>query len=377
MMSGHGAIIGMSLSVSGKHNACQFRVSTAEDDPEWDAFLARTPGGHHVQTTGWARVKSILGWKAIRVLSLSEGQVVAGAQLLLRSFPFYGSAAYVSKGPLCDPLHRDLAEEILARLLQIAREHRCQIMLVQPPNNGAYWTPVLESAHFQSSSLQLAPTASLLLDLTVGPAQLLLQMKREARRHIRRSENSEISIREGGQSDLDTFYRLYLQTSRRQCFTPYDRKYFNVLWETFVPQQHMALLIASYQGEAVSAQLLIPFGETVIAKMVGWSGAHSKRRPNDAVFWASILWSFNHGFKYFDFEGLNMIGAKAMAEGRELPDVPAVSQDIIKYGYGGQVVFYPHTYKYIPNSLVRCLYKVVRGVGGDSLFQILERLRKH
>ena len=33
-----------------------------------DEFVATTPGGHHAQTSRWARVKRVLGWDAARLI---------------------------------------------------------------------------------------------------------------------------------------------------------------------------------------------------------------------------------------------------------------------------------------------------------------------
>lgn len=46
--------------------------STAEDDPAWDAFVASLPGGSHVQTSMWARVKAVVHWRAVRIMLLHD-----------------------------------------------------------------------------------------------------------------------------------------------------------------------------------------------------------------------------------------------------------------------------------------------------------------
>ena len=58
----------------------RIRVSEDGEDPQWDAFLAETPGGRYVQTSLWARIKSTLKWNAVRVVD--DGQcIVAGGQM--------------------------------------------------------------------------------------------------------------------------------------------------------------------------------------------------------------------------------------------------------------------------------------------------------
>ena len=357
---------------------CKVTTSTLLEDPEWDAFVASAPGGHHVQTSGWARVKSILGWKVTRVSVKDRGGIIGGAQVLIRPLPVVGSACYVTKGPLCQRNDPDLAKTVLHEIIQIGRRNRCQFMAIQPPNNGEYLGEHLESLNFRSGNLELAPTASLRIDLGEGPETIMARMKRETRHHIRQSERAGIVVREGDQSDLDIFYHLYLTTAKRQGFTPYKRKYFDMFWQTFAPLGWIVLLIACHEYEAVSAQLLIPFGDTVVAKMVGWSGGHSKRRPNDALYWASIQWAIQHGYTYFDFEGVDPLGAREIINGRKLSEVPGLSQDIKKYGYGGKVVLYPPVYDYLPNKMYDWVYRrIAHKIGSNSLtYRFVEHLRK-
>ena len=67
-------------------------VSERLDDPEWDAFLAATPGGTYQQQTSlWARTKTFVGFRARRIVARREGRVVGGMQILVRRFPVFGA----------------------------------------------------------------------------------------------------------------------------------------------------------------------------------------------------------------------------------------------------------------------------------------------
>ncbi len=353
-------------------------VSKSLEDQRWDDFVATASGGHHVQTTAWARVKATLGWSATRISVSDDGKIVGGAQLLARAFPVIGRAGYVSRGPICCREDPDLARVVLREVLEVSRRNRCRLIAIQPPCNGEYLTCVLESLGFAASNLELAPTASLVIDLGQGLESIEKGIKRRKRHHIRRSEREGIVVREGSLSDLEAFYPLYLATAQRQGFTPYTRKYFDALWQAFAPRGWITLLVACYRNEAISAQLLVPFGDTVIAKMAGWSGGCSKLRPNDALYWASIQWGVNNGYRHFDFEGVDPRGARLRLAGEHLSENPRWSQDIIKYDYGGKVVLYPPVYDYLPNRIFNWIYRRMSGmIDGNSLpYRLVERLRK-
>src|SRR5437660_780880 len=80
-------------------------VSTSRLDPEWDAFVDRAPGGHHLQTSLWAQVKATQGWWPIRLRLQRAGELVGGCQLLLRSV-WKGTIAYCPRGPVMADLDR-------------------------------------------------------------------------------------------------------------------------------------------------------------------------------------------------------------------------------------------------------------------------------
>lgn len=353
-------------------------ISEALVDPEWDAFVSVTPGGHHVQTSCWARVKSLLGWSSARIVASIGNDIVGGVQILMRPSPIVGRIAYVTKGPICAGTCPELAEMLIRQIVYFCRRNRFRFFAIQPPNNGGWVCSTIDHFGFCKSSLEIAPTASLLIDLAPGADKIMAQMKHETRRNIRRSERAGVTVYEGDHPDLDLFYPLYLATAQRQGFLPYERKYFDTLWQAFSPLGGIALLIARYKDEAIAAQLLIPFGDTVIAKMCGWSGSNSKVYPNNALFWAAILWAVGHGYKYFDFEGLNREGAKIVLEGKKLPHAARFEQDAIKFGYGGQVVSYPPVYTFIPNRLFKfafqCLQPAIeRDILPARFFEILRK----
>ncbi|MBE0681813.1 MAG: peptidoglycan bridge formation glycyltransferase FemA/FemB family protein [Anaerolineales bacterium] len=357
----------------------QIQVSNEINDLKWNEFVASVPSGHHVQTSLWGQVKAILDWRAERILiTEQDGRIVAGAQILMRPFAHLFTVAYITKGPVLAREDSACAEIIIQTAIQIGRENHAQMLAIQPPNNGTAMISLLSECGFESSSLELAPVASIVIDLAPNENQLLSQMKRQTRQNIHRSEREGIAVREGNASDLNIFYSLHIATSQRQKFVPYSLKYFRHLWDVFEPHGYISLFIAEYNHVPISALLTIPFGNTVIAKILGWSGEFSQLRPNDAIFWHAIKWSKLHGYRYFDFEGIDVDGAKAILAGNSLPESIQHSPDFLKLGFGGQVVLYPPAYDMVYNPVFQWIYKKTSPkVGGQSLpSQVLERLRK-
>jgi len=356
----------------------QVRVSEDINDSKWDEFVAKTQDGHHVQTSLWAQVKSVLKWKTVRIIVNEQDRIVAGGQLLFRSVTPFVTVAYLTKGPVLGSEGKAVAEAIIQHAIQISQANHAQMLVIQPPNFDKETAPLLPVCGFQPSSLDLAPTASVVIDLTQTQDQILKQMKRQTRQNILRSEREEITVREGGEDDVPTFYRLHTVTSQRQKFVPYSLEYFMQMWRILEPYGYIKLFLAEYKSESVSALLVVPFGETVIPKILGWSGLYPERRPNDAVFWAAIQWGKVHEYKYFDFEGISRAGALALLSGNPLPESRKHSPDFLKLGFGGQIVLYSIAYDKLFNPLLSWAYhKVSPRIGGHDIpSQIINWLRK-
>jgi lipid II:glycine glycyltransferase (peptidoglycan interpeptide bridge formation enzyme) len=354
-------------------------VSEMMIDPVWDSFLANTPGGHHVQSSLWARVKALNHWKVSRIIARAGEEIVGGAQLLIRPLPLQNSVVYVSKGPIVFEQNIELIRKILQKVISVARKFRVQLLALQPPGNSMKIDVLLSQLGFSPSALELAPVASLLLDLSIPIDQILKNMKRQTRQNIRRGEGAGLTVRMADEKDLDIFYEFHKLTGQRQGFNPYPKEYYLHMWRTFAPQGFIRLLMAEYDGSPISGLLLITFGDTVIAKILGWSGRHPDLRPNDALFWNAIQWSKLQGFHYFDFEGINVNGAKTILAGQSLPSELQHSPDFLKLGYGGQVVLYPAAFEMLPNPLVNWVYKKASPtIEGDSFVShLVDRLRKN
>ncbi|MEW6579958.1 MAG: peptidoglycan bridge formation glycyltransferase FemA/FemB family protein [Chloroflexota bacterium] len=337
------------------------RCDLGDNDPAWDAFVARAPGGQHLQTSLWAQVKRVLGWRAARV-TLSEGdEIVAGAQVLYRRLMPFLRVGYVTNGPLARDDAGEHLERIVHELRRFSRRHRLVALTVQPPKHGAALAERLPAWGFRPGRVAVAPTASVLIDLSAGLEQIMAALDGKTRQNIRRGCRKGVTVRQGTRDDVPLFYALYAATSRRQGFAPYPLDYFTTMWRALDAHGHVRLFIARAEGEDVSALLVVPFADTVIAKTLGWSGAHGNCLPNEVLFWSAIKWAAGAGFRFFDLEGVDPDVARLVLAGQPLPESVRQTHTCFKLGFGGQVVLYPEPHDYLYSPLLRWTYDRVAG----------------
>jgi lipid II:glycine glycyltransferase (peptidoglycan interpeptide bridge formation enzyme) len=337
----------------------RMRVSRDPDDPGWDAFLASNPSSNHLQTSLWGRVKAPLGWRATRLVATRDGETVAGAQLLTKRLPLLGSIGYVPRGPVLADGDSALAQMLMNQLHIVARSQRVLLLVVQPPGGGESLAGSLGGSGALPGRLEVAPTATLLIDLSADLDKILGRMRPETRRTVRRLSERSVQVRDGTEEDIDTFHRLLEGSSRRQRFTPAPREYLRHMWRTLHPHGLVKLFMVECEGEVVSAMLVVAFGDTVTLKRGGWSGRHARCRPNEAMIWAIISWAKAQGYRYLDFDGIEPEAAGALLEGQGLPESLKQTATSFKLGFGGRPVLLSTPHVFVYNPFLRWGYRSI------------------
>ena len=319
----------------------ELEIERADHNAEWDAWVASAPGGHHLQTSRWAQVKALAGWRAVRVIVRADGRITGGCQMLVRDLPLSRRVAYAPRGPILGSTDPALLAEVLAGMAQVARDERVLLMKVQPPVDRDDMPALLREHGFAPSELQTAPVASVLVDLTDRDDEAMLKaMRSTTRRHVRTAIKKGAEVRVGGRDDLGVLQSLLDATAARQGFAPYPTEYYQRLWDAFGDSGHARLLIVEHEGAPVSASLLIAFGDTVIYKIGAWGGGNA-RGTNELMHYAGMRWARDAGFRYYDFEGIPLDVARDVLNGGP---APTSGVPFFKTGFGGEVVIFPGTH---------------------------------
>lgn len=348
------------IAEAGPQRPGSLRVTVSREDcnPDWDRFVESIPGASFMQTSPWARVKSLSGWKPLRVVLFRENRIVGGAQILLKPIPLLGYLGYLTHGPLSgnDSIVREAVAQAIA---SAAKQYRIRYLLAQPPDFG--WHQALTRCGF----LPEAPTSSmiidttLILDLTPEPEALLGAMRKTSRYEIRTGLRRGLQMRAGGFEDLDTFFSLMLATCQRQRVEPNPSsvEFLKMLWEEFSPRGMAHLILAEYEGKAIAGALLIPFGDSVYFYKVGWSGEHPKIFSNKVVYWTAICWAREQGYRYFNIMGVDGELARKIDRGEALSEKEKNNPSFFKLGFGGEARALPRPFDFFPNRIFRFAYR--------------------
>jgi peptidoglycan pentaglycine glycine transferase (the first glycine) len=186
-------------------------------------------------------------------------------------------------------------------------------------------------------------------------------MNESTRRNIRRGLSHGVTVRTGGEADLDAFSRLMVAAAGRTDFALPPSDYYQTMWHFLRDQRHIELFVAEYDGEPVSAMMAIAFGDTVFAHASAWNGRHSASKPNHVLQWAAIRWAKEHDYRYFDVEGVDLTIAQGLQN--RLPEGTTALPDShvtrFKVGFGGQLTTLSVAYDYVPNPILQLVYRRV------------------
>jgi CelD/BcsL family acetyltransferase involved in cellulose biosynthesis len=105
-------------------------------------------------------------------------------------------------------------------------------------------------------------------------------------------------------ADLQRWYRIYLETMRRNVVAARPYRFFQALWELMQPTGMMRLLLAEQQTPAgsriVGGHLFFTFGSTVIYAFGASREADFNLRPNDIIMGQALNDASEAGFRAMD-----------------------------------------------------------------------------
>lgn len=336
----------------------------------WDAFVEATPGGDLVQSAAWGRTKTGLGFDVLLLALWRDGRIAAGAQMVFKRLPLVGSVAYVARGPVVAPGDAESCGQVVHQIGCVARSMRLRTVIVQPPEGAWPTAAVLEAAGYEPWPFEVAPSATILIDLRASPDEILASMGSTRRRHFRRAARQPIEIVSGPAAIAD-FARLHAATAQRQGFAPLAEAYLRAQWDELAPHGRLEVFVARVDGDPVAGIWVTAFGDRAVFRLSGWAG-RSDYNVNEACHWAAMTWARSIGCDWYDLGGFHRPYAEAIADGGRLPaDLPDRWSHLrFKASFGGQVVLAPAALHGHAGRLARMGARVV----GVTDLPIVERV---
>jgi CelD/BcsL family acetyltransferase involved in cellulose biosynthesis len=283
-------------------------------DPRWEAFALKHPDGTIYHHPAWlAALKREYSQEGACFVCENAAEQVLGILPVLytRGIPFgLGGAltgrrlSSLPRTPIAGPLSLDLRATValLQEAIQLASRNsgvRLQIKMEAHKLDGLV------------DGLGCTPwRLSYVLRLPGSAEEPFRISNSEARASVKRALNkatrSGVHARSAEtETDLCEWYRLYLETMRRNVVPPRPYRFFTALWEFLRPRGMMQLLLAEQQTmgqrRIIAGSIFLMFGRTVSYAFNGSRFQDLSLRPNDLIHWQAINEACRSGFQFFDF----------------------------------------------------------------------------
>ena len=317
---------------------------------EWDDFVQSSDPGSYLQLSGWAQVKAVNGWQAVRSIETdADDTPIIGAQVLVRRpRPMPWAVAYAPRGPVAGDWSHDAIERFtntLRRLPDVAgavahvridpeieRDGR------QDPDGSL--RDSLRAAGWRPAPA-IQPSSTRLIDLTPDEQALWGELRKKWRQYVNKARSSGIVVVDADGDRLGDFYRIYRETAERAGFLIRTEQAYRDVWEAFRPLGLARLLFAeTADGRPEAALFLIRCGNRVVEPYGGMTRTGAETRANYLLKWEAIRGSKEQGATSYDLWGLATGGIAHF-----------------KTGFGGREVRYIGAWDLVLNPLGRLAYE--------------------
>jgi len=330
----------------------RFNTSNIDIDPEWDDFIARTPGGSFFQTSSFSRAYHELNWDVSRITLIDKDDIIAGVQILTRKI-FHGkSIGRIINAPVfAESATKPIIDQMLSFLINYMKINQIVFLSMQPGLPNVDVESKAKSLGMYIGPDFYDPSNEVMIDLQDDIETIFLRIKHDKRRDIRRSQRRGVSFREGERGDLPIFYRLHSLSGNRGGYNPYTLPFYERLWDGFSPKNAFHLFFTDFEGKPLAGLLTVVDNDTLYAYHIGWCGEYSQLYPNDALYWGAIVWAKEHHYKYFSMSGVDVLSAQAYQAGKPIPESRIDTYSRFKLHFGGKIYFHSATYYFSNNPL--------------------------
>jgi lipid II:glycine glycyltransferase (peptidoglycan interpeptide bridge formation enzyme) len=298
----------------------------------------RSPGGHVLQSSAWARIREQQGWRAeyVRI-----GDPLPVALVLWRDVPLLGPFGYVPRGPIVGSPD-DLAHA-LDVLAELARERGAVLMRVDPELTPAQASGPLRHAGYRRGPDVQPVLATLVLDLARPADDVMAGLEKDTRWSVRQASKRGVEVRTvTDEASLRAFYDLYRGTGERAHFITRTFDYYRLVWRTLIDASLAALRLAYLGERAVAGSMTWRCGERELYMYGATDREGRKCFAAYALLWRSITDAKEHGASYFDLGGIPV--------DTDRKDDPMYGPYLFKKGFGGTRLEWVGAHDVAPNA---------------------------
>ncbi len=326
------------------------RILYDEERADYDKCVV-----HPLQTWAWGDFQISQGHRVYRLGVFDNNQIVSAYSASFHNVPKINKTiGTILRGPVVD-------QEMITNIHKIAIDEKAIFVKFEPdvlqktynPNNEPHNLLVnMDFPDFKISPKVAFYPYSYVIDLTKSEDELLAAMHAKTRYNIKIANRYGVKVEEVSTDDgFEIYLKLLFDTTKRQGFYLHSQNYHRQLWKTLKNTGIPHIMLASYQGEVLSAFMLFTLKDKLFYPYGASLDLHREVMAPTLLMWECTKFGKSLGLKSFDMWG--SLG----------PDAHESEQGYgfhrFKQGFGGQLVQFVGTYDLIIDHQFYQLYNLV------------------
>lgn len=276
------------------------QIKEITDSSAWGELVVAC-AANPLQSWQWGELKAKTGaWTAYRLACVEDGELVGGAQVLVRKLPFpFRALAYAPRGPfardnasfvaICEAVAQWCAWKTPSVCLRIEPE-LTKVELPEPWREG--------------DRVLLAKTAT--VDIVPSEDEIMKSIpNRKCRQYIRKAERDGVVVRHATADDLDDILDLYHATAEADGFSLHVDEYYRTAFDELEGVQQVFVAEGPDGGgaQAFLWNVLTP-GGTTFELWGAVNDAGKRSRANYYMKWCAMREAKAAGSTLYDLNGL-------------------------------------------------------------------------
>ncbi len=268
---------------------------------DWDAFVAAHSAGTIYHTSAWQQVtQQGLGHRPYYLCVRGDGgEIVAVLPLFLVkgifgrrlvSVPMRDRGGILSMNPRA-------SATIIAYLSKLSRDLKCHYVELR-----SFHEPDIKMMH-EHGFVTRRQWITTRIDLSPGVEALWKALDRDfVRWSIKKAAKEGVTFEfDNTVEGMDTFYRLFVQARSAMGIPPFPRALFFEIHAHLVREGKACLALVRKDGIPINAMISLFSRESFIPAYAAPQNLWRKCYPSEVMFWHTIEWAVQQGFRYYDF----------------------------------------------------------------------------
>jgi lipid II:glycine glycyltransferase (peptidoglycan interpeptide bridge formation enzyme) len=298
-------------------------IHTENPLKNWDKLISSTPEGMIFQSSYWGDYCRSKGEIPYYIIASNESGEIQALMLAVRIWWRYeakGFLPYLSNeilkklpifqwffGPVIFYKESSelVCENIYKKILEFCREEK--IYKIRNANPSIHFLPLSRQIEVEASgSFDSIIWGTYIIQLEQAEEQLWKNIKREARKSIRKGENIGIEISKINNIDeLNDYTQLLKETRKKNklAMPPYypDTK----MWQQLHSNGLLEIFVAKYQKNILAGLGILVFNKIIIEIAAARSFENvNANYAGDMLKWEIIKWGKSQNFRIYDLSGV-------------------------------------------------------------------------